>query len=68
AAYHLDGHHEPAPLLLDEALVNWDAHRRAGLYRGLTDAPTARQVVLFTCHEHLADEATQALDGLRIDL
>ncbi|MEM6673093.1 MAG: AAA family ATPase [Planctomycetota bacterium] len=65
---HLDAEREPLPLVLDEALVHWDSARRAALYRVLARLRGRRQVLMFTCHEALADEAAAAMDGMRVDL
>ena len=58
---HLDAGRESLPLVLDEALVNWDAPRRAAVYPLLRAVAERRQVVLLTCHENLAEEAERAL-------
>lgn len=65
---HLDADRERLPLVLDEALVHWDGGRRAEVYRVLEQVADRRQVLLLTCHEHLAEEAVAALGARRIDL
>ncbi len=64
----LDRGRESLPLLLDEALVHWDATRRGQLYPLLAKVAERRQVILFTCHAELAREASAALDLRHIDL
>jgi uncharacterized protein YhaN len=53
---HLDEGRETLPLLLDEVLVNWDPERRQRVLDLLVEISAARQVFLFTCHPHLAEE------------
>ena len=65
---YLDHGRESLPLILDEALVHWDAKRRRELYPVLRKVAERRQVVLFTCHAELAQEARAALDLAYIDL
>jgi uncharacterized protein YhaN len=47
------------PLLLDEVLVNWDAERRSQALELLGDVAEERQVLLFTCHPAMAEEAEE---------
>jgi uncharacterized protein YhaN len=65
---YLDHDRETLPLVFDEALVHWDGPRRAALYPLLAEIASKRQVVLFTCHEWLADEARAAIGASVIDL
>ena len=60
---HLDAGHEPLPMCLDEVLVNWDTARRRAGYRLLRSWEDTRQVLLFTCHRPLVDEARDALNA-----
>ena len=53
---HLDRDDEPLPLLLDEVLVNWDPDRRARVLDLLERLAPFRQIFLFTCHPHIAEE------------
>lgn len=59
----------PLPLLLDEALVNWDERRRWHALDLLAELAEERQIFLLTCHPGLAREVTArggvsvALDG-----
>ncbi len=56
--------HGQLPLLLDEALVHWDQGRRRGMLRGLGKmVEQGAQVVMFTCHRHLADEVETLFPG-----
>ncbi|MFT5048673.1 MAG: hypothetical protein ACI8QZ_000060 [Chlamydiales bacterium] len=58
---HLDEGRSALPLILDEALVHWDADRRKALYPLLTEVSRRRQVIVLTCHDVLAAEAATAL-------
>ena len=42
---------ENAPILLDDALVNFDDRRTAAAVRLLTEEAKNRQIILFTCKE-----------------
>ena len=46
---------EDAPLILDDALVNFDAHRAAAALRVLRAEAEKRQVILFTCRRFEED-------------
>lgn len=50
---------EPLPLLLDEALVNWDERRRGHALDLLAELAQERQIFLLTCHAGLAREVTE---------
>lgn len=65
---HLDAGRERLPLLLDEALVHWDEGRRQALYPLLARVAEVRQVVLFTCHPALAEEARERLGARVLEL
>ena len=41
---------DPAPLILDDALTNFDDERMALALRYLLDLSASRQILLFTCH------------------
>lgn len=47
---------EPFPLLIDEAFVNIDKNRRKNIVQVLREIAKERQVILFTCHEHIKME------------
>jgi uncharacterized protein YhaN len=57
---HLDEGKETLPLLLDEILVNWDPERRQRVLDLLVELSRSRQIFLFTCHPHLAEEVARA--------
>ena len=64
---HLDHDRERLPVFIDEALVNWDATRRGRGLQLLRELSQTRQVFVMTCHEHWAEELTEA-GANRIDL
>ena len=64
---HLDREAEPLPLLLDEVLANWDPERRARVLDLLERLAPFRQVFVFTCHPHVAEEVA-ARGGLLLSL
>lgn len=64
---HLDHDRERLPVFIDEAFVNWDATRRGRGFQLLRELSQTRQVFVMTCHEHWAEELTEA-GANRIDL
>ena len=58
---HLDDH-EPAPLVLDDILVNFDDTRARAALEVLADLSARTQVLFFTHHDHLAEIARSCLD------
>jgi uncharacterized protein YhaN len=50
---------EPLPLVLDDVLVNFDAGRARATLRVLTEFAARSQVLMLTCHEHLAQLAAE---------
>ena len=46
---------DPAPIILDDALVNFDDTRCASALRYLKDLSHRQQILLFTCHRREAD-------------
>ncbi|GAB6186140.1 ATP-binding protein [Thermopirellula anaerolimosa] len=54
-ASHFGRRFEPIPLILDDVLVNFDQVRAESACHALLDfAGEGRQVLLFTCHDHVA--------------
>ena len=43
------------PIVLDEALVNWDVDRFTKLMEIVKEISRERQVFMFTCHDYIAD-------------
>lgn len=64
-ADHLDDGQERLPVCLDETFVHWDGTRRSAGLAHLRDWARERQVLLFTCHPWLADEAAR-LAGAKV--
>lgn len=54
------------PILADDILVNFDAARRAGAARALSELARTRQVILFTCHEEIVDVMQEAAPDLNV--
>lgn len=52
---HLDEAHESLPLVLDEALINWDDVRFEKTAELLSEVARRRQVFLFTCHDWMLE-------------
>ena len=46
---------DPAPLILDDALANFDHRRMAATLEWLAQAAQTRQILLFTCHTREAE-------------
>ncbi len=51
------------PVLADDILVNFDASRRHGAALALKELASMRQVIVFTCHEEVADLLAQVAPG-----
>ena len=58
---HLDDH-EPAPLVADDILINFDDTRARAALEVLADLSARTQVLFFTHHDHLAEIARSCLD------
>ena len=59
---------EPLPLLVDDALVNFDDYRAKAALKILADLGASAQVVLFTHHQHMVDLAKEAVNGQFLDV
>ena len=57
---HLDDH-EPAPLVADDILINFDDARAGAALAALADLSARTQVLFFTHHDHLAEIARSCL-------
>jgi uncharacterized protein YhaN len=53
---------EPLPLLVDDALVNFDDARARAALRVLGDLTATTQVIFFTHHQHMVHLAKEAVD------
>ncbi|MFI5296781.1 MAG: AAA family ATPase [Polyangiales bacterium] len=63
---HLDGN-EPVPVIVDDALINFDDERARAALRILGELARRTQVLFFTHHRHLADLAEEAVpEELRV--
>lgn len=54
---------EPLPLLVDDALVNFDDERARVSLKVLEEFGKTTQVIFFTHHQHMAQLAREAVDG-----
>ena len=54
---------EPLPLLVDDALVNFDDARARAALKVLGNLGGKTQVIFFTHHQHMVHLATEAVDG-----
>ena len=54
---------EPLPLLVDDALVNFDNARTRAALNVLANLGAKTQVIFFTHHQHMVNLATEAIDG-----
>ncbi|MDP3039424.1 MAG: hypothetical protein Q8O18_06070 [Deltaproteobacteria bacterium] len=54
---------EPLPLLVDDALVNFDNHRARAALKVLADLAATTQVIFFTHHQHMVHLAGEAVAG-----
>ena len=53
---------ERLPVIVDEALVNFDADRGARAARAFTELADQNQVLVFTCHQEVVDWFANAAD------
>jgi uncharacterized protein YhaN len=54
---------EPLPLLVDDALVNFDNERARAALKVLGNLGAKTQVIFFTHHQHMVHLAVEAVDG-----
>jgi uncharacterized protein YhaN len=54
---------EPLPLLVDDALVNFDDARAQAALKVLADLAATTQVIFFTHHKHMVHLAGEAVGG-----
>lgn len=52
---------EPLPMLLDDLFVNFDADRLRAAAGVLARVSTGRQLILLTCHDHIATALAEAM-------
>lgn len=55
----------PLPLLLDDLFVHFDDRRLRDTLPVLEELSTRRQIVLFTCHRHVADAIERGVSGAK---
>jgi len=54
---------EPLPLLVDDALVNFDNQRARAALKVLGELAASIQAIFSTHHQHMVHLATKAVDG-----
>lgn len=54
------------PIILDEVLVDFDAERLSGALRVLKQLAEERQIIYFTCHNHLIEAAAQIFEQFNV--
>ena len=59
---------EPLPLLVDDALVNFDDDRARAALKVLGDLAATTQVIFFTHHQHVVHLAKEAVEGQILDI
>lgn len=57
---------QPLPLLLDDLFVHYDEARLGRCARILRELATSRQLVLFTCHRHVAEALAAELPAAKL--
>ena len=58
--HELGQHSEPQPVILDDALVNFDPHRGKKAAEAFLDLAETNQVLVFTCHPQIVEWFTEA--------
>ncbi|SFB41302.1 Uncharacterized protein YhaN [Cohnella sp. OV330] len=57
---------QPLPLLLDDLFVHYDEDRLKRCVNVLNELSRTRQILLFTCHRHVADTLAEGMPGSRL--
>ena len=57
-------HGATLPLLLDDPLANFDPERRAAIAAALAEVAESRQVLFFTCHDHVVGTLKEVLPSV----
>ncbi|MGE7601944.1 AAA family ATPase [Peribacillus sp. NPDC097675] len=50
---------DPFPLIIDDSFVNFDANRTKRMLELLIQVSEQRQILFFTCHDHILDQFTE---------
>jgi uncharacterized protein YhaN len=58
--------HIQLPLIMDDILVNFDADRMRNSLALLKDLSLRHQILLFTCHDHVREQALGLIPGLHL--
>ncbi len=60
--YRLESH-EPMPFIVDDILINFDDQRSRATLQALAKLAARNQVILFTHHRQIVDEAQNITDN-----
>ncbi|MNJ73925.1 hypothetical protein D3C77_707880 [compost metagenome] len=58
--------HMKLPILLDDLFVNFDYTRMNGALSVIHNVTKQHQVIMMTCHDHVAKAAQSMIDGTQI--
>jgi uncharacterized protein YhaN len=58
--------HEPLPVIMDDVTANFDPGRARATLQALGQVAETTQVLLLTCHDHLAALAAEAVPGATV--
>ena len=64
---HLGRHTEPQPVILDDALVNFDPCRGRMAAEAFLDLAETNQVLVFTCHPQIVEWFTKAAESKGVE-
>ena len=65
--HELNRHSEPQPVILDDALVNFDPHRGRKAAEAFLDLAETNQVLVFTCHPQIVEWFTKAAESKGVE-
>ena len=59
-------HVDPLPVIFDDIFVNFDPQRSRTTIKALRDLCATHQVLFFTCHPHLVQQAEEVIPEAKI--
>lgn len=65
--HELNRHSEPQPVILDDALVNFDPHRGRKAAEAFLDLAETNQVLVFTCHPQIVEWFAKAAESKGVE-
>ena len=60
------GKHVCLPVIMDDVFVHFDARRLRQTLLGLVELSRSRQILLFTCHEHVLRQIEEVVDDVHV--